>query len=403
VVSVNGKVSAELESTSALAFGLARADTQFRAWAGIVMSRAKEPRHRALGKEIIESLTGNMSVALEHSDLAAYALIATETLSDKQKSLLTSSFPPPSSDRALRSRFYDSATLVYLAARGLGDNFPDKEGVGRIVRADLTELLSHSNPSIQSVLLRLATLIEMEGTERRSEELYRQTTGRVVALAGDGAAAIAGRWFLERYGRGVPAPETRELRDAVAKLVERSASGLMPSVATDPTLAAMELETRLLQSPSYELLPVGSASLDAARRAGKLRFATAIAFAIVIALSVLAPNLIAVYNGRLARLPAFISALFLGTVLIVWGVLTALGRPRSLEGLGGGSAIGIVYYGAILSAGITEFDKMTEVLISPEVVIAIGLAIILAVFVALQAAVVPELPTRERESILPPR
>jgi hypothetical protein len=306
-------------------------------------------------------------------------------LRPSQTKELVDSIPYPNSDPALRSKFYDSPTLVYLLSRGFGSQLPNREAIVQLVELQLRELTEWSSPSTVSIVLWIATLLELKAP--MPSDLYRKVAGRLVAAELREFDGIAARWFLEKYSSVLDTNATTEVTTRLEDIAALEVSDLSSlNVEVEPTIAAMALETSLSHKARYELLPVGYAAAQAAIGMGKLRYASAAAFAFLVGLLTAATTFGAVRYLAVPSVAALWSGGLVGLAIATLVTLTALGYRRSIEGLGAAILISVGYYATLIVLALRRSEKALESLASNEIIVGVAIAVIGFLWVALQAA-----------------
>ena len=339
------------------------ADTPHRAWAAVMLCDSSDSRHHRMSQSILTELRAGVprtttdSIDLEHADLACLAMISAKALSTDERARIVSKLPKPNSDRALRSRFYDSPLYVYLVVRGFAADLQNARDIGEFVIGDAKRAIGLTGTDIPDIVLQLATLIELLPVLPMPDDLTQSARARLLAADLNGEAAIAVRWLIELYGRRwPPGHDAASLRSTARLLAERFEPIVITPGALRPEVALMRLEVATHQQQRYRLVSEASLREEISSGIRRHRVASVFAYAVVFALPLIA---VARYF-HVPRLPAIASLACAWMPLTLWAGLATFGRRRKDASLAGAVILSLIYYGFAVFATISGNPTLIE-------------------------------------------
>src|SRR6185437_12923689 len=167
---------------------------------------------------------------------------------------------------------------------------------------------------------------------------------RLVASAGNPDAALSVRWLLNRYiDRWPSGPEATTLRRAAEEFVERYAPITADVSGLRLEVAAMQVETAVLQPPNYRLVSDAIVQREVNARLTRQRLANALVYAAMLSVVCGIPAWWLVVRSGLPVVAAIAAALGLWLPVAAWSTLAHFDRRPSIE-LPGAVAFAVIYY-----------------------------------------------------------
>ena len=336
------------EALDALLARVRAADTLYQAWAAVALIHAGDARHRRVGREMARALRAKLpsrSADWEHGDVACFAVLADATLTQEERTHVVRAVPKPNDQVERRARFYNSPLYVYLSARGLAGELPDAARLAAFVVRDATQMVALPGSDLTSLVLQLATVLELQPVMTVDAELLKAMHARLVTGSGEPQGAIAVRWLVERYaGKWPGGPDATELRLVAERYGARYDPTAVSPNELRPEVAVMRLETLVGRESDYRLVQSADVRREVAAQVGRRHIVASGAYAVSLAVLWGAPAWALVAK---AGAPLGIT---LGTALMtwvpsaLWATLWEYGRLRRDGTLAGTVALSLSFY-----------------------------------------------------------
>jgi len=351
---------------AALLTRLKNADTPYRSWASVALLHAPNAPYHLTGRAWAAELLKVMPAAgedLEHSDLACYAMLSADLLSAAARARVAQAIPQPN-PVVRRARLFESPLFVYLVARGLGAEMPNRAEFVTFVVSGALVAAERTGAHIPGLMLQVATVFEIAPVSEVPDSLLRAVHARLVASDGGAHAAVAVHWLLERYKNRWPSSaEAGELRRAAEHFVE-----LHPPVAIDVSalgldLTVMRLETATLSDRRYRFVSDENMRQEVNERVTQRRWLIACMSIVSIGALCAIPAYFLVTHWALPTATGIAATILLWSPLACWSTISTFGRRRRDGPLIGGTAMGAIYYVAVGIAAVTrnpDFLKITK-------------------------------------------
>jgi hypothetical protein len=310
----------------------------------------------------------------EHGDVACFALLADDALTQEERRQVADAVPPPNEDPARRARFYASPLYVYLTARGLAGELPYAARLAAFVSQNAIQTAARPSTDLPSLVLQLATALELSPVIPVDDALLRAVHARLITSAGEPDGAIAVLWLLERYGARWPSgPQAAALKEAA----ERYAGSYAPTEPLPdevrPEIAVMRLETLVSRDADYRLVRAADVAREVTARVGRRHLAAAASYAMSLGVLWGAPAWALVEKAGASPGLAFGVAFVTWAPSALWAVLWEYGRLRRDRALAGTVALCLCYYAYVgyvaLTGGTLEITGREAVQVIVPVVI----------------------------------
>jgi len=353
------------------------ADTPYQAWAAVALVHAGDVRHHQVGRAIMNALRTELPTTpsnWEHGDVACFAVIADDALTQQERRKVAESVPPANDATELRARFYSSPLYVYLTARGLAGDLPDAARFAALVAAEAAHTAARPATDLPSLILQLATALELTPILTVNDSLLRAVHARIVASVGEPEGAIAIRWLLEHYiGRWPSSRDAVDLRKAAERYAAKFDPTAIEPAQLRPEVAVMRLETLTAGAVSYRLVRAADVQREVAANLRHRHLIAAGAYAASLAMVWGGSAWVLVAMAGVARGLAWGIAFVAWAPSTLWATLWEYGRLRRDGALAGTIALCLCYYSYIgyvaLTGGTIEinFTRAMEV-IAPVVI-----------------------------------